>query len=130
MTTKLKLTQPQLAVLCVLMLRGPQTIGEIKGRTGRLFEFQSLDEVIGTIEELNRRDDAPFVVKLPRIPGKDPRYMHTLCGDEFLQEKILEQAAPKSDKDKFATLESEVDLLKNEIAQLKQQFADFKKQFE
>ena len=75
------LSPQELAVMCVLMLRGPQTVGEIRGRTGRLYEFADLAEVEATLDGLARRDEGPLVVRLPRQPGrKDSRYAHTLAG--------------------------------------------------
>lgn len=76
----------ELAVLCVLMLRGPQTVGEIRGRSHRLFEFENLGAVEQTLSELTSREDGPYVIQLARQPGrKEARYMHLLCGDADLE---------------------------------------------
>ena len=78
LTDKWELEPPQLGVLCVLMLRGPQTVGEIKSRTGRLAEFASLAQVEGTLTNLIGLER---VVELARRPGrKESRYAHTLSG--------------------------------------------------
>ena len=75
------ISQPEVAVMCVLMLRGPQTIGELRGRTGRMYEFADLAEVESTLENLAKREDEPLVAKLPRQAGKkDSRYAHLLSG--------------------------------------------------
>ena len=81
MVESLNLDGPELAALCVLMLRGPQTAGEIKSRSGRLFDFPELEKVESTLEGLMGRP-APLVARLPRRPGqKDSRYAHVLSGD-------------------------------------------------
>ena len=68
-----------MAVLCILMLRGPQTVGEIRGRTGRLYNFGDLAEVTETLDALINRPDDPYVLQLPRQSGrKEVRYGHLL----------------------------------------------------
>src|SRR2546423_3578165 len=88
------LSPQELAAMCVLMLRGPQTVGEIRGRTGRLYEFADLPEVEATLEGLARRDE-PLVAKLPRQAGrKEARYAQLLSGRPEVEEAGDEQAAP------------------------------------
>ena len=83
----LGLSPPELAALCVLMLRGAQTVGEVRGRTGRLYEFADLREAEATLEGLSERDD-PLVVKLPRQAGrKEARYAHLLSGQPAVDEE-------------------------------------------
>src|SRR5215216_5001378 len=85
MTDALGLERPQLAAMCVLMLRGPQTVGEIRTRGSRLFEFQSLEEVEATLNGLASRSP-PLVVRLPRQPGqKEARYAHLLSGEVAIE---------------------------------------------
>ena len=85
-------TDDQLAVLCVLMLRGPQTPGELRSRTGRLHAFESLADVIATLESLCHREHGALVTKLPREHGsREQRYQHLLCGD-------VDQAASPRDE--------------------------------
>src|ERR671916_2969867 len=80
MTEIFRLSPPELAAICVLMLRGPQTVGEVRGRTGRLYNFADLAEVESTLERLAQREE-PVVIKLPRQHGrKDARYAHLLGG--------------------------------------------------
>lgn len=134
------LSPQELAVLCVLMLRGPQTIGEIRGRTGRLYEFAELREVEETLDSLAHRDES-LVVKLPRQTGrKDARYAHLLSGMPEIEEAGDEQAAhvasrtPSSTRaaegERIARLEAEVETLRGEVAELRRQLEEFRKQFE
>jgi uncharacterized protein YceH (UPF0502 family) len=132
------LSKPEMAVICVLMLRGPQTIGELRGRTGRMHEFADLGEVESTLASLAAREDEPLVAKLPRQPGKkDSRYAHLLAGDVEVEEAPVR--APRvepivkevrAENEKLARLETEVEQLRSEVAKLQMEFADFKKQFE
>jgi uncharacterized protein YceH (UPF0502 family) len=133
------LSPQELAAMCVLMLRGPQTVGEIRGRTGRLHEFADLAEVESTLEGLARRDE-PLVVKLPRQAGrKEARYAHLLAGQpevEEADEGPSAQAAPRAsaartqDGERVARLESEVESLRGELTELRRQFEEFRRQFE
>jgi uncharacterized protein YceH (UPF0502 family) len=135
------LSPQELAVVCVLMLRGPQTVGEIRGRTGRLYEFAELREVEETLDALARRDE-PLVVKLPRQAGrKEARYAHLLSGPPVLEDSAEEQAghaAPRASSssaraaegERVARLEAEVETLRTEVAELRRQLEEFRKQFE
>lgn len=90
----LRLTGDELAVLCGLMLRGPQTVGEIKGRSDRLHEFGNLSEVQEVLDELARRDPDPLVTRLERQPGqKDARWAH-LLGTSDLEVSVGARADP------------------------------------
>src|SRR4051812_3004950 len=81
LTDRLLLTPAEIAVLCVLMLRGPQTVGELRTRSERLFAFDTLPEVEETLNVLAARQSQPLVTKLPRQPGtKESRYAHLLAG--------------------------------------------------
>jgi uncharacterized protein YceH (UPF0502 family) len=135
----LHLSPPELALMCVLMLRGPQTVGELRGRTGRLYNFADLAEVEATLEGLARREEQPLVLKLPRQAGrKDSRYAHLLTGTPPIEEpppraEPRAEAATlevRAENERVARLESEVEALRGEMAALRQQFDDFKKQFE
>jgi uncharacterized protein YceH (UPF0502 family) len=133
-----ELTRAETAVLCVLMLRGPQTVGEIRGRTGRMYEFPSLEEADATLQGLvTRTTPHPLVVRLPRQTGlKEQRYAHLLAGEVSLPE--LETAsrvepavvAVRFENERLARLEAEIVALRAEGAELRRQFAEFKKQFE
>src|ERR671912_1254989 len=93
MTEIFRLPAPELAAMCVLMLRGPQTVGEVRGRTGRLYEFADLREAEETLDGLARRDD-PLVAKLPRQAGrKEARYAQLLSGQPAVEEEPEGQAS-------------------------------------
>jgi uncharacterized protein YceH (UPF0502 family) len=126
---KLNLGRRELAILCELMLRGPQTLGELRGRTERLHKFDDTTEVEAVIEQ----HMTELVVKLPRRPGeKESRYAHLLSGESAVSAGSEEtphiEASHRTDR--IATLESEIALLRSEVDALKQQFAEFRKQFD
>jgi uncharacterized protein YceH (UPF0502 family) len=127
-----ELEPPATAVLAVLMLRGPQTIGEIRERTGRLYEFSDLNEVQETLDDLARRDE-PLIVKLERQPGqKEARYAHLLGGpvDAASFPTSTEKRSAAPDNGRLETLETELASLKNELAEFKATFDEFRKQFD
>jgi len=119
------------ALVAVLLLRGPQTIGELRERTGRLHEFGGLGEVQEALDGLTRRDE-PLIIKLERQPGqKEARYAHLLCGPVDQSAAVPTREALSSGKeDKIAKLESEVENLRGEFAALRDTFEEFRKQFE
>src|ERR1700687_100305 len=127
-------TRGESAILCVLLLRGPQTPGELRGRTERMQRFEALDEVQSTLQRLMQRQP-PLVKVLPRQPGaKHARYMHLLSGDI---EDVSVARAPSpaiannpADTKRLALLEDEVQEIRKEVANLKQQLVSFRKQFE
>lgn len=128
-------TRGEIAVMCVMLLRGPQTPGELRGRTERMYHFETLDDVQSTLQRLIQRDP-PLVKMLARQPGtKENRYAHLLAGE--IEEASVERtllSAPlrttSNDNDRISHLEEVVAELKTEIQFLKQQFAEFRKQFE
>jgi uncharacterized protein YceH (UPF0502 family) len=125
---KLNLGRRELAILCELMLRGPQTLGELKNRAERMHRFDDLAEVEGVIER-----QPELIVKLPRRPGeKEARYAHLLSGPPDVAESHGEPAAPVAAErvDRMAALEAEVARLSSEVDDLRRQFAGFKQQFE
>ena len=135
-TEALKLAEQELAVLCVLMLRGPQTVGEIRGRTGRLYEFRELEEVELTLQALMTAEP-PLAVKLPRQPGtKESRYAHLLAGEVQVEEReVAPRLEPvtlevRQENERIAKLEEDLARVRSELVELKRQFVDFKKQFE
>jgi len=128
------LSHPEVAVMCVLMLRGPQTPGELRGNASRLHEFTGLDDIEQTLNDLITRDE-PLVVRLPRQSGqKEVRFAHLLSGDidlESLASESEHAATPKrSSHEQIDRLEQKVDALTTEFESLRQQFEQFKKQFE
>ena len=130
----LHLSQPQLALMCILMLRGSQTVGELRERASRLHEFSSLEEVESTLNSLISREPESLVTRLPRQVGqKEIRFAHLLAGEVAL-DTVTETPLPRRTGtpqiDRVTKLEDDVSLLKNQVEQLQQQFEDFKKQFE
>lgn len=122
------------AVMAVLMLRGPQTIGEIRERTGRMHEFGDLNEVQATLDDLSRRDE-PLIVKLERQPGqKEARYAHLLSGavdvTKLAAAAERTSSAGSASNDRIEKLETEVEQLKSELAEFKAMFDEFRKQFD
>jgi hypothetical protein len=110
-TEKLNLGRRETAILCVLMLRGQQTVGEIKGRTERIYAFADLDETETVLQKMMDT----WVQKLPHAPGtKEPRYAHTLGGPVEAA-----AAAPVVQSDRLSTLEGEVARLREEVAELR-----------
>ena len=126
------LTQPELALMCVLLLRGPQTTGKLATRAFRLHEFSGLEEVEATLNSLITREPDPLVKRLPRQPGqKEARFAHLLSGEVSIY-AAHEEVAPTRTRgnDRVAALEAEIETLKAEVGMLKSQFEGFKKQFE
>lgn len=136
----LDVTANELALLCVLMLRGPNTVGELRTRTERLAKFESLADVELTLNALIEREKTPLVVRLSRRPGqKEVRYAHLLCGDvtndnveESPARTARDVASPSTaaDDDRMAVLEKTVTALQTELDELRLQLAAFRKQFE
>ena len=137
LTDVLLLTPAEIALLCVLMLRGPQTVGELRTRSERLFTFDNLAEVDASLTALATRASGPLVAKLPRQPGtKESRYAHLLSGPvEVAATAMLPPPEPatlavRAENDRLAKLEAEAASLRRELAELKQEFADFRRQIE
>lgn len=124
---KLNLGRRELALLCELMLRGPQTLGELRTRADRMHHFDDTSEVETVLE----RHLSELVTKLPRRPGeKEARYAHLLSGTPEFPAAAAEHETPVPRADRLADLEAEVSQLRRELDDLKQQFAGFQKQFE
>lgn len=125
-------TRAETAIMDVLLLRGPQTPGELRGRTERMYRFEELSDVQSTLQRLMQREP-PLVKMLPRQPGtKEARYSHLLSGDvEGYAGPLDAVPAQSSDEDgRLGRVENEVAELRREVADLKQQMENFKKQFE
>src|SRR5262249_33248154 len=123
-------TRQETALICVLLLRGPQTPGELRGRTERMYEFEHLDDVLSGLQQLMRRDP-PLAKALGRRPGtKEIRYAHLLSGDVEAWEPTSEAThtgAIPDDNERMAHLEEQVAALQKEVAELRQQMAELKK---
>jgi len=127
-------TRPEIAVLCVLLLRGPQTPGELRGRAERLHRFEALDDVQSALQKLMQREP-PLAKVLPRQPGtKESRYAHLFAGDVVEAEVQVHAGAAverhSGDAERIARLEEEVAELRREVGDVKDQLERFRKQFE
>jgi len=122
---KLNLGRRESAILCELMIRGPQTLGELRNRCDRMHHFDEVTEVETVIER-----HPELIVKIGRRPGeKEARYAHLLSGAPAAVETIAEPAAPARG-DRVGALEAEVAQLREEVEELKRQFTRFREQFE
>ena len=133
-------SEPEMAVLGELMLRGPQTVGELRGRASRMSQLADLAQVESILTGLSARETGAVVMQLPRQPGhKERRYAHLLAGQpEVSSEGDAEvEMAPepatlevRAENDRLAALEKMVEALEQQIGRMQQQFEEFKQQFE
>jgi uncharacterized protein YceH (UPF0502 family) len=127
----------EIAALCVLLLRGPQTPGELRTRTERMYHFEALDDIVSTLDRLAQREP-PLARILPRQPGtKESRYTHLFSGEPPEQPTVERAPTPASaysnasaGNDRLSQLEAEVSRLRAELSEVQQQLATFRKQFE
>ena len=127
-----KLVKREAALLMVLMLRGPQTVGELRGRTERVYRFEDLAEAEATLDELS---ESGYITKLPRMAGrKEPRYAHLLAGAvESEPEAPKPEAAAivvRAENERIDALAEEMQQLRHEFHALQAEFEKFRKQFE
>ncbi len=121
----------ELALLCVLMLRGPQTAGELRDRAERIHAFSDLEEVERCLEGMMARQPDPLAARLPKLPGtKEPRYVHLLAGEVNVAALTAEPPPARPDGGRLAALESEVQALRAEVRELRQELTEFRRQFE
>jgi len=125
----------EIALLCVLLLRGPQTPGELRSRTERMYRFGALDDIVSTLDRLSQRQP-PLTAVLPRQPGtKESRYMQLFSGDAPPPD-VARAPSPASDHartsadDRISHLENEILELKRKVSEIHEQLATFRKQFE
>ncbi len=132
------LDDAKLSLVTLLLLRGPQTCGELRGRTGRMYPFASVDSVERSLNDLAANEPA-LVMQLPRAPGtKESRWAHLLCGEMAIERQEIaagmnvgaNAVVEGSGDDRVAHLEVEVATLKREVAWLTEELLKFKKQFE
>jgi len=130
-------TDKEIAILCELFLRGPQTVGELRTRASRMIPFNDLKDVEDTLETLASYENGPYVFKMPRQLGyKESRYTHLFCGPvEVNEEAMTDKREParveiKLENERIENLEFKVDNLQQELETLKKQFQMFMKQFE
>jgi len=128
-------TRGETAIICVLLLRGPQTPGELRGRSERLFRFEEIGDVLSTLQRLLQREP-PLVKALPRQPGtKEARYAHLFCGDVEGETEIVihhsQASAHAADRDeRMLRVEGELEALRARVSELEKTLAEFRKQFE
>jgi uncharacterized protein YceH (UPF0502 family) len=127
-----ELEAPAVAVMTLLLLRGPQTVGELRGRSDRLYEFGALQEVQEALDDLARRDE-PLVVKLERQPGqKEARYAHLLSGpvEQVAVSEAHRTSVPAAgSNERIEKIELEIETLRNEVESLREAFDKFSEQF-
>jgi uncharacterized protein YceH (UPF0502 family) len=116
----------EVAIVCLLLLRGPQTPGELKTRSGRLHSFADNSDVVVALDSLVHREGEPLVVKLPRTPGrKDSEYTHLFCGpvdvEEYASTAEAQRPAVSTGQSSVAELSERVTHLEEELAELKKQ---------
>lgn len=120
----------EIALICVLLLRGPQTLGELRSRTERMYRFGDLDEVQGSLQHLAQREP-PLVKILPRQPGtKEMRYVHLFSAVLPAWEATSVPVKPAPEEDRLGRLEQLMSELRDEIAGIKEEFRTFRKQFD
>jgi uncharacterized protein YceH (UPF0502 family) len=114
----LKFSKQELGIICVLLLRGPQTPGELRARTNRLCEFVDSDQVEATLQSLMVREDGPFIARLPRAPGaRESRYAHLFSGHvESVEEPVGGEAATPAGA---ATVSERLSLLEESVRALR-----------
>jgi uncharacterized protein YceH (UPF0502 family) len=123
-TEKFNLGRREAAIVCVMLLRGPQTMGELRTRTERLYNFDDLEAVERTLDHLT---EIGWVKKLPRQAGyKEPRYTHLFCGDV----EVGEEPAAVTAFERAPGLQDRVAALETEVSDLKRQFEEFRRQFQ
>jgi uncharacterized protein len=139
----LKFTPQEVAIVCELLLRGPQTPGELRPRAGRMAPFTETEQVEAVLEGLRTREDGPFVVRLPRLPNRrDSQYAHLFCGPVTAAAESEEAEAPvagasgataasshiRVSGDTGSASASRIDRLEAEVRQLREELDSLKKQ--
>ena len=124
----------ELAPLCELMLRGPQTLGELRTRCARLHDFADMNALAVALERLERRPDGPYVQRLARRPGqKEARYAHLLTGELPAEPSLPEgpeAAVASDDAVRLVELEAEVRGLRRDLDELTRRFEDLRRRLE
>ena len=130
---RFKLGEGEAALLCELMIRGPQTVGELRTRASRMYPFQSLSSVEVKLRHLSS-GETPWVTCLPLQPGrKEPRYAHLLMGEPDIPEdvpRVYEGRSGSGVSERVTQLEARVTTLETELNEMKTLFQTFKSQFE
>ena len=134
---KLYLEPEEAAILCELLLRGAQTVGELRSRTERMHPFSNIEALEEVLHQLATRKE-PLLVKLPRQPGrKESRFAHLLCGEIAIEDAAGNEPAPEAarrqvdaQEARILTLEEDVAALRSEVASLTATLTEFRRQFE
>jgi uncharacterized protein len=130
LSEELNLGRRELAILCELMVRGPQTVGELRDRAGRLHPFSDLDEVESVLRRLMEWQPEPLVTRLPRLPGtKELRNAHLFSGEPVIGQADATTEAPVR-VDRLAAIEAEVKELREQVRMVRQQLEKFRSEFE
>jgi uncharacterized protein len=135
LTPEFDFEQAELAAIAVLLLRGPQTLGEIRSRSARIHQFEDMQTLTATLQKLAERDDGPYAIQMPRQPGqKEVRYMHLFAGDVDVSIQA-NTASLTADPDSATNpqktgLEQRVQQLEDEFLALQEKLNSFIKQFE
>ena len=132
LTEAFTLSLQETALLCVLMLRGPQTFGELRGRAERIYPFADLAETEAVMQVLMSAEPEPLAMKLPRLPGtKESRFAHLLAGPIEVEAVVaaMEEERGRGASSALVHLETEVQGLRAELAELREAFEAFKAQF-
>ena len=129
---KLNLGRRETALLCELLVRGPQTIGELRDRASRMHRFTDTDEVERCMRGLSERPEQSYVLQLPRQPGmKEPRWAHLLSGEpQMVAAPEASSAGRGAAGDRISQLEAEVEALRQRLDDMEQQWTRFRQQFE
>lgn len=130
------LRNDEIAALAVLLLRGAQTVGEIRTRSGRSYDFASLEDTEETLQRLIHREEGPLVQELERLPGhRETRFVHLLCGEPVIESKpdLAPEAARLQllrENDRISELEEALQEVRDQLEGFRAQFEEFKRQFE
>ena len=126
----LKLTAQELAIVCELLLRGPQTPGELRTRASRMAPFSEVGQVEAALESLRTREDGPFVVRLPREPGRrDSRYAHLFSGAVAVP-AIEDEPHTVAVANVAAATPSRLDRLEEQVRRLREELDDMKRRLD
>ena len=128
-TPEFDFEQAELAVVAVLLLRGPQTLGEIRTRSSRIYQFDDMQALSASLKKLAERSDGPYVKQLPRHPGqKEARYMHLFAGE--VEDTPQAVSTVNTSKAQTVELEQRLSQLEEKFSTLQAEFQSFVKQFE
>ncbi len=127
----LEFTKVETAIICELLLRGAQTPGELRTRASRMAEVSDASEIEAALENLATREDGPFVVRLPREPGRrDSRFAHLFSGEITVEESVDPGGAPAANDARGPTSSERIQTLEQLVAQLRRELDELKAQLQ